>query len=477
MNQINIFLNKNEIDDIANFDRSLVEERNERVLITILKIIGNCTINNIVNSSNRLMLTINLILLGHISLQETTHYELFMTYQIGIAIIEFFGKLIIIGLLKFLLDKKGSEDLYNIYLKLKTALIFIIPIIMIPISLCSYFIIKSILKNNLDIYDQSINKEIYLKFLIFTPIIYFFEILLYLNFQLLSSLDESKALISYLIFFVISHITSCWILLYVLKLGIIGLTMSYILNSFLFYLFTNVYINTLKEDEAENFLIIPLKEHFKSEIFNILKEAGSVSLRNLGDSFIYYLLFIASLFTDKKQLIVNIIYLNFYDTLIGVNKGFYLTFRNYLLFNKDASEKKKNYVIIFSLSFLAFGFILFIILIVFENILLKLYLINGGDDELKAISSSIKVIYSLCALFNVIQILLYGFIRGMAVASSLIKKIFYSLTCLSLCLLLCFYFHYGIFGLWTSILIMCFLYICENTYKTIIHFNNFFFLK
>lgn len=118
--------------------------------------------------------------------------------------------------------------------------------------------------------------------------------------------------------------------------------MSYSLNSFLFYLFTNVYINTIKEDEAENFLIIPLKEHFKSEIFIILKEAGSVSLRNLSDSFIYYLLFIASLFTDKKQLIVNIIYLNFYDTLIGVNKGFYLTFRNYLLFNKDTTEKKKK---------------------------------------------------------------------------------------------------------------------------------------
>ena len=477
MNQINILLNKNEIDDIANFDRSLVEERNERILVTILKIIGNCTINNTVHSSNHLILTINLILLGHISLQNITHYEMFMTYQIGVAIIEFFGKLIIIGLLKYLLEKKGSEDLYNIYLKLKTALIFIIPIIMIPISLSSYSIIKSLLKSNLDIYDQSLNKEIYLKFLIFTPIIYFFEILLYLNFQLLSSLDETKALISYLIFFIISHITSCWILLYVLKIGIIGLTMSYSFNSFLFYLLTNVYINNIKEDEAENFLIIPPKEHFKSEIFIFLKEAGYVSLRNLSDSFIYYLLFIASLFTDKKQLIVNIIYLNFYDVLIGVNKGFYLTFRNYLLFNKDATEKKKNFVIIFSLSFLAFGFIFFIILIVFENILLKLYLINGGDDELKKISSSIKIIYSLCVLFNVIQILLYGFIRGMAMASPLFKKVFYSLICLSLCLLLCFYYNYGILGLWTGILIMCFLYTCENTYKTIFHFNNFFFLK
>ena len=38
MNQINILLNKNEIDDVANFDRSLVEERNERIIITILKI-------------------------------------------------------------------------------------------------------------------------------------------------------------------------------------------------------------------------------------------------------------------------------------------------------------------------------------------------------------------------------------------------------------------------------------------------------
>ena len=114
MNNQNYRFNKNEIDDIANLDRSLVEERNERLSMTILKIIGNSFINNIVNSSGRLMLTINLILLGHISLQNKTHYELFMTYQIGIAIIDFFGKLIIIGLLKYLFIKKESDELYII---------------------------------------------------------------------------------------------------------------------------------------------------------------------------------------------------------------------------------------------------------------------------------------------------------------------------------------------------------------------------
>ena len=346
---------------------------------------------------------------------------------------------------------------------------------MIPVSISSYFIIKLLLNNNLDIYDQSLNKQIYFKYIIFTPIIYFFEILFYLNLQLLRSSDEAKALISYLNAFIISHIVICLILLYILKIGIVGLTFSYCLSSFLFYLFSNVYISKSKEDESENFLIIPFKEYFKKEVLTCLKEAGSVSLRNLSDSFIFYLLFIASLFTDRKQLIVNIIYLNFYDVLIGFNKGLYLTLRNYLLYNKEATIRKKKYVIVFSLASLTFAFTLFILLIIFKNILLKIYLINGGDKKIKKISESIKIIYAFCVLFNMIQILLYGFIRGMVTPSSIYKKLMYSLICLSLCVLLCFYFDYGIIGLWLSILIMCFLYICENAYRAIFHFKHFFF--
>ena len=212
MNKQKTMINKNEFEDVIIFDRSLVDVRNEHISITIFKIIGKSFINNIVNFSECLLLTINLIILGHIPLQNKTHYELFMTYQIGVAIIDFFGKLIIIGLLKYLFVKKESDELFNLYLRLKTALVFIIPIIMIPVSISSYFIIKSLLNNNLDIYDQSLNKEIYFKFLLFTPIIYFFEILFYLNLQLLRSFEEIKALVFYLNFFLITHITTCWIL-------------------------------------------------------------------------------------------------------------------------------------------------------------------------------------------------------------------------------------------------------------------------
>ena len=92
-------VNRNEIEDIA-IDRSVVEIRNENLLITILNVIGNCFINNIVFIVSNFISAINLILLGHILQQNRTHYELFMTYQIGVSIIDFFGRVFILGLLR-----------------------------------------------------------------------------------------------------------------------------------------------------------------------------------------------------------------------------------------------------------------------------------------------------------------------------------------------------------------------------------------
>ena len=202
-------IGRNEKEDIS-IDRSLVEIRNEEVSITILNIIGDCFINNLVFIASNFISTINLILIGHILLENKTHYELFVTYEIGVSMINFFGKIIIIGLLRYIFEIQEYRKIYFSYLRLKSGLILTIPIIMIPVS--SYFIIKLLLQNNLDIYNQSLNKEVYFKFMIFTPIIYFFEILFYLNLKLLRAFEETKAFISYVIFFIISHIVCSWIL-------------------------------------------------------------------------------------------------------------------------------------------------------------------------------------------------------------------------------------------------------------------------
>ena len=465
---------KNEKEDVS-IDRSLVEIRNEKLSITILGIIGNCFINNLVFIASNFISTINLILLGHISLQNKTHYQLFMTYEIGVAIINFFGKIITIGLLRYIFEIKEYRKIYFSYLRLKTGLILIIPTIMIPVSLSSYFIIKLLLRNNLDIYNQSLNKEIYFKFMIFTPAIYFFEILFYLNLKLLRAFEETKRVVSYINFFIISHIVSCWILLYILKIGILGLTISYFFNSFIFYFFSNYYINDTKGEEIENFFIIPPGEYIDSSIVNTLKEASSFSMRHLGDTFLVYLLFIVTLFTDKNQLIVNIVYLNFYYFLNSINKGFYLTLRNYLLHSNESNEEKKKYIIVFTLTFLTLLFSLFILLLIYKNVLMIIYLIKGGDKYLQIISNSIQVIYSFCILFNGIQILFYGFNRGMAAPSPIIIKFIYSFIGFFLCLILCFVYKKGILGLWIAMLILCLAHFLQNGYKSIIHFNNFFF--
>ena len=465
---------KNEKEDVS-IDRSLVEIRNEKLTITILGIIGNCFINNLVFIASNFISTINLILLGHISLQNKTHYQLFMTYEIGVAIINFFGKIITIGLLRYIFEIKEYRKIYFSYLRLKTGLILIIPTIMIPVSLSSYFIIKLLLRNNLDIYNQSLNKEIYFKFMIFTPAIYFFEILFYLNLKLLRAFEETKRVVSYINFFIISHIVSCWILLYILKIGILGLTISYFFNSFIFYFFSNYYINDTKGEEIENFFIIPPGEYIDSSIVNTLKEASSFSMRHLGDTFLVYLLFIVTLFTDKNQLIVNIVYLNFYYFLNSINKGFYLTLRNYLLHSNESNEEKKKYIIVFTLTFLTLLFSLFILLLIYKNVLMIIYLIKGGDKYLQIISNSIQVIYSFCILFNGIQILFYGFNRGMAAPSPIIIKFIYSFIGFFLCLILCFVYKKGILGLWIAMLILCLAHFLQNGYKSIIHFNNFFF--
>ena len=465
---------KNEKEDVS-IDRSLVEIRNEKLSITILGIIGNCFINNLVFIASNFISTINLILLGHISLQNKTHYQLFMTYEIGVAIINFFGKIITIGLLRYIFEIKEYRKIYFSYLRLKTGLILIIPTIMIPVSLSSHFIIKLLLRNNLDIYNQSLNKEIYFKFMIFTPAIYFFEILFYLNLKLLRAFDETKRVVSYINFSIISHIVSCWILLYILNIGILGLTISYFFNSFIFYFFSNYYINDTKGEEIENFFIIPPGEYIDSSIVNTLKEASSFSMRHLGDTFLVYLLFIVTLFTDKNQLIVNIVYLNFYYVLNSINKGFYLTLRNYLLHSNESNEEKKKYIIVFTLTFLTILFSLFILLLIYKNVLMIIYLIKGGDKYLQIISNSIQVIYSFCILFNGIQILFYGFNRGMAAPSPIIIKFIYSFIGFFLCLILCFVYKKGILGLWIAMLILCLAHFLQNGYKSIIHFNNFFF--
>jgi hypothetical protein len=71
----------------------------------------------------------------------------------------------------FSVKKKEMQILYNLFIQMKTALIFIIPIITIPVSICTYYIIEIIYGSIFQMNDFNIINEVYKKYLLFTPII------------------------------------------------------------------------------------------------------------------------------------------------------------------------------------------------------------------------------------------------------------------------------------------------------------------
>ena len=457
-------------------DRSFVKENEEEPEKSAFKSIKNTILNNIVIISSQLILTTNLILLGHTLYQNKIHFELVMIYQIGIFILELFGKIFILYLLKYSFKENEENSIYRIYIRIKTLLIFLIPIIILPVSLLSNYIMKFILHFNLDIYEHNLIREVWIKYLIYTPVIYLFEILFILNLQLLSYQKMIESVYLYLILFIISHITICWILLYLVKIGLIGLTISYCVNSFIFYFFSNKRIKKLVNYDVQDFIffIIPHKENFDGKIINLFKNKSLQSLINYDDIVIFHLFFLASLFLNKHQLIVNIIYINFYELIYALFKGFYYNLKNYILKSMNDIKIKRKYVIFFALYFALIILAIFLTLVLIKYLLLDIYLSNGGETLLKSVCNQLKILFPLVILIMGIRMNVNGIIRGMTVALHPIKKYFYISIYAAMCYSLCFYLNYEIVGLWISLLILDLFLLLESIFKAFELFTNFF---
>ena len=460
-------------EDINIYDVSLVSSNPENPKLRALKSIGNSFYNNIAVLLYKLIMTTNLIIIGQVLLGNISQYELVISYQIYVIILEILGKFLIIGLVKYIFeDKEDNDEIYNSYIRMKTALVLIIPLVTTPVAILSKFIIK-IFNTNLKISIETIN-EVYFKYLIYTPAIYLFEILFILNIQFLQSQKKTIAVFSYIVFFLLSHIALCYIL-FEFEIGIIGLTISYGFNSFLFYFFTNRYIRNIREFEMQNFFfLVPGSENFNSEVLNEIKQNGYLSFINLGEIIIVHFLFLASLFTNKDQLIVNIIYLNVYEFIFAMNRGFYYTLKKYISTNVESTEKRQQYVVNFSLYFMIFDLCIFIILLIFNNILLDCYLFDGGNRVLKNINKNLRKIFPLCILLNGIRMLLNGMTRGMNIPFPIAKKAFYIAICIASCFIFCFVYNKGIYGLWISKFILNLLFVFDNAYKAINYLPQFF---
>ena len=453
------------------YDKSFVNLNPEKPEKTAFKCLLNSLFNNMVMTCSILIVMINLILIGHYEYETQVNFLLFIIFQLGVFILEFLGKFFVLGLIKYIfIENNDFKKSYNLYIRMKTALFFLVPIIFIPISIGSYFIIELLLKYGLDVDALSINKLVYKQFLLFTPAIYLFESLFFLNIKYLYMEIKNK-IFGFVLAFLVCHICGSYILMYFLEMGLLGLTFSYGFNSFIFFFFSDRYlVNTLKGCEDNYFFLIPGKDNFEHEILTILKQTSKYSLINLGDIIVPSALFLASVFIDRNELIVNIIYLNFFEILIELNRGFYYSIKRDIIIKYDDARERQTLLNFFSLYYVILCIAIVITLLIFKNILLNIYLINGGMPIFQQISGSLRVIYPICIFCMSSRLLLNGIIRGMNIPLSYLRKGIYILLCILCCYTLCFEFNFGIRGLWISMLVFDFLYVCESAHKTIRHF-------
>ena len=463
-------------DSILVRDKSIVSQNDENPELLAFKSIKNTIFNNIVIISSQLIVTTNLILLGHTLFQNKVHFELLMIYQIGVFILELFGKAFILYLLKYSFKENEENNFYRIYIRMKTLLIMLVPIIILPFSLLSKFIMDFILYFNSDVYNHNLIREIWIKYLIYTPITYLFEILFILNLQYLSCQQRLKSVFFYLIFFFISHITLCWILLYEVQIGLIGLTISYCANSFIYYFFSNISIKNYWNYNNQDyfFFLIPNKENFDGEIINLFKNKSLESLVNYDNVVTFHIFLLVSLFLNRYQLIINIIYINFYELIFALFKGFYYNLKNYIMECMDDIRNKQKYVKFFTFYFMLIILAIFLLLVLIKYLLLDIYLSNGGDTLLKFTCSKLKILFPLAILIMGIRMNLNGTLRGMSVALHPLKKYFYIFIYVALCYILCFYWNYEILGLWISLLILDTFLVLESIHKAFILFPRFF---
>ena len=155
--------------------------------------------------------------------------------------------------------------------------------------------------------------------------------------------------------------------------------------------------------------------------------------------------------------------------LCTINRGFYFTLKNYFSKNLEDATKRKRYVIYFSLYYLILTLAIFIVLILFKNILLETYLYEGGKGKID-ISMNLKIIYPIVILISNVRMALNGILRGMSVSLPSGRKAFYIIIYMILCWILCINFNYGIFGLWLSILLLNIAFVLESTHKAQIYF-------
>ena len=233
-----------------------------------------------------------------------------------------------------------------------------------------------------------------------------------------------------------------------------------------------------KVRRIKNFNFLPNHLEFDDHFKKHFKEALSNALNSLLDflPFGFFLLF--SFFINENSLTANIILMNVFSLLHSFAQGLSSTLKNYILYssigNKHSHQAKIKYVKIFTNVVLILAGIFSIVLITLGGNVTVIYINNSYEIIAKEIND-MHYFFTAIMFLDFVSEELEGYVRGINIPNNLIVyKIVFPIIFLPIGFALCFFFDYGIRGLWIGIFLNILVYTFPNGVNVYNHYDLFF---
>jgi len=414
--------------------------------------------------------TINLIILGHFdSSGKGTGYEYFNYFQIGVVYLNLFGFVFALGTLKSL--KKEISNLEKNYLNTKLLLIGIVFLIILPLNLVSYYILSSIYSEE-GLSTISMLWYIYRNFLIFAPILAYFQLLLQLNLRIFQNYNMRAMSLWIFILHILLHLFFSFLFVFYFNFEVKGIIFSLIVTSVICYFISNKLTNDYIIRET-NFYIFPgtdfdlnsltetMKINFVTGIITYLEYAG------LG----FFTLF--SLLINHESLTANIILVNFICTLQIMGNGFSSTLKRYIQLStssyKHSHIGKKKFIKFLALLTVSSAFILAILILMTKSKFVYIYLNESDITSFNIISdlfSNVVQYFSFIIFFDYISRILDGYVKGIDanITHLMFFKLSFIIIFVPIGLVWCFVYDYGLIAFWAVIYIYIIIHTILNSF-------------
>lgn len=400
----------------------------------------------------------------------------FNLLALGILYITIFGFSFLIGSLKpfeyagysLFCRQRGFLEIYE---DTKKMILIITLVIILPLSLLSYEILKFMFQYNIDTLDLY---RLYKEFIVFSPVFLLFMGFIHLNFKTMLIANMHKELVIYGGIYFKLFGFSYLIFVYLLKLNIFGITCGLISNSIITYFLTQYSIKRNIESLSDsyyfkifrnsNFAIPKINDYIKETLFSGLYD--NLNFAAFG------ITVLVSLFLSEYEFAANVIIFNLLSLIRCLCFGLSSTFKTYVGVHslQHSLLSKKKFLRLFTLVFLSLAVIFSILILTlqYQICLIYFYKETPNFDLIKHEVSSVLRYYSIVIFIDYTAIVSDGFIQGVnpSLNITLIKGLFKLLIFAPLGLLICYFLNYDLIGF----------YIIVYTYMLIHAIGNIFYI-